>query len=142
MDDKDHLGLLKQKLDALTKILEATRLMELTEGEVSEDDLEREVELFASLYEQRAEVIAKIQKMDEALARYKGESPASEKITGKIRDTAKAIFELDKKHIAASERLKASLSGNLKKIRDGRDVSNAYYDDGISTSGHYFDRTN
>lgn len=135
MDD-----LLKQKLDALIMILEATERLKLT-GEGDDDKILQEAELFSSLYEQRAEVITKIQKLDEELSRHE-EVKADKKLLTKIKNTAEKIAELDKKNLEVSEKFKVFLQGNLKKIRDGRDVSNAYVDENLSTSGYYFDRTN
>ena len=132
--------LLTQKLDALNTILAATKRLKIT-GEGDDEQLEREAELFSSLYEQRAEVIEQIQKLDKEIEETsKGQEP-DRKLLDKIRDTAKAIAELDRQHIAASEKLTVFLRGGLKQIRDGRDVSNAYGEDIGNTSGHYFDRT-
>ena len=144
MTTTEYIDTLQEKLDTMTRILEATKLLELT-GKGDEENLEREAELFSSLYEQRADVIINIQQMDEALGKYKADGTSdakAKKITDKIKETAKAIVELDKKHIAASEKLTVFLRGNLKQIRDGRDVSGAYSDDAASTSGYYFDRKN
>ena len=136
---KGHSDILKQKLEALVNILEATKLLEIT-GEGDEEQLEREAQLYSSLYEQRANVITKIQNMDEELAKFENVVP-DKKISAKIAETAKAIVELDRKHLVDSEKLTAFLRGNIKKIRDGRDVSNAYGDH-HTTSGYHFDKTN
>jgi len=134
-----HSDILKQKLNALVKIREATQRLEIT-GEGDEEQLEREANLYSSLYEQRADVILRIQKMDEELARFKNVKPDKD-ILSKIAENAKAIVELDRKHLAASEKLMAFMKGSIKKIRDGRDVTNAY---GAhqATSGYHFDSTN
>lgn len=140
-EHSEHLDTLKQKLEAMNMILKATKRLTFT-GEGNEEQLEKEAELFSSLYEQRADVITKIQKMDEILTKYNTETPETIKITEKIKETAKAIVELDKKHVEISKKHMLFLRGNIKKIRDGRDINNAYVDDTVASSGYYFDRTN
>jgi len=155
MDDRkqQYLDIINQKLDALHKMLEATKRLEIS-GEGEEDVLELEAERFSSLYEQRAEIFKRIEKMDEELAELKDlESPETDEadefvrtrklIVDKIREMAKELAALDKEHIEASKKITAYLRTNLKQIRDGRDVSNAYTTDTHeSSSGYYFDRTN
>ena len=150
MDDRKqkYLTLLNKKLDALTKILEATGMPNFF-GEGDEEYLQQEAERFTTLYENREEFIAQIQEIDKSLASFMGAGEADDElakigkpVVDKIMETAKAVVELDKKHIAASEKIAAFLKGNLKQIRDGRDVSSAYTDASASTSGNYFDKTN
>lgn len=155
LNKREYLAILNQKLDALTKMLEATKRLNLT-GEGDEENLEREAELFTSLYEQRADVITKIQKMDEALERSeyvvvglledldkdKNFAKARQTIIDRLKETAKAMVDLDKQHLTMSENLMSFVRGNLKKIRDGRDASTAYTDTQGSTSGYHFDKTN
>jgi predicted AAA+ superfamily ATPase len=137
------MAALNQKLEALTNMLEATKRLKLT-GTGSSDELEKEAEQFASLYEQRAEVVANIQQLDVRLGQYAvnglGKSPAQQAAEKKIRETAKAMVELDRQHLAASEKLKGFLKGNLKRIRDGRGISNAYTDILSAQTGYHFDR--
>ena len=148
MDDrkKEYLDVLNQKLDALTKVLNSTKRLKLT-GEGESEQLEQEAEAFSSLYEQRANVITKIEKMDESLAQFKDLendkqfAKVRQPVVDKIKKTAKAIAELDKKNIEISNKLMEFLKGNLKKIRDGRDINNAYTEDHVSTSGYHFDST-
>jgi hypothetical protein len=152
MDDRKqkYVNILNEKLDALLQMLEATKRFKIT-GEGEEEVLEQEAERFASLYEQRAVIFTRIEKMDEELAQLKAEGlglpdkkfdKSCKDIEDKTREAAKALAELDKKNIEASEKLTAFLRGNLKKIRDGRDMSHAYVDTHHTTSGYYFDRTN
>lgn len=150
MDERkqEYLDTLKEKSQALIIMLEATERVIIT-GNGDDEQLMQEAEFISSLYEQRADVITRIQKMDETLAQLKdlekdmALSKLCKPVTDKIKETAKAIVELDKKNIMASEKLTTFLKGGLKKVRDGRDVSSAY---NISTpaasTGHYFDRTN
>jgi hypothetical protein len=148
MDDrrKEYLDILSRKLSALVKILDITDSYEFT-GSGSDEHMEQEAESFASLYEERAEIITEIEKMDAALVPFKDlESDkktvqAGKSVLNRIKETAKAITERDKKNMEISANLTAFLKGNLKKIRDGRDVSNAYTEAQRSSSGYYFDST-
>ena len=145
---QEYVSTLEEKLQALIIMLEATERVIIT-GEGDDEQLYKEAEFISSLYEQRADVVSRIKKMDETLAELKylekdkALVKAVKPIEEKIKETAKAIVELDKKNIESSEKLAVFLKGGLKKIRDGRDVSSAY---NISTqagsSGYLFDRTN
>jgi hypothetical protein len=149
MDDRKqkYLDILTKKLDALLKIHKSTRSIVIT-GEGDDDVLEVEADEFATLYDNRAKLIAEIEIFDKDLLQYKdleddeGLKKKKTPLIEKIRETAKAIVELDKKNIAASTKLMAYLKGNIKQIRDGRDISSAYSDTSGSMSGYYFDRTN
>ena len=138
-----HLEILSQKQHELAKILNATKQLKLT-GEGDDENMEREAELFTSLYEERADVIAKIQKMDEDLAQFEdnwADDIAAQEIIAKIKETAKGIADLDKEHLVVSDKLMEFLKKNIKKIRNGRGVSSAYTDP-ESSSGYYFDSAN
>lgn len=141
---ENYLSILRQKLDALTKMLEATKRLDIT-AEGDDDNMVREAELYASLYEQRADMIVQIQKMDEALSLYKDLeekfAKASQPVLDKIKETARAMVELDKAHMEKSGKILQSLGLNLKKIRDGRDINNAYLDMS-NTSGYHLDTKN
>ena len=145
---QEYLNILNQKLDSLLNMLKATQILQIT-GEGDDDNLVNEAELYSSLYEQRAEVIKKIEKMDEKLVQYddikdnadlvKARSP----IIDKIKAAAKEMAELDKKHLESSKKLTKFLRDELKKIRDGRDINNAYnFEAYEALSGSYFDKTN
>jgi hypothetical protein len=148
MDNRkqEYLNVLTQKFEALMKMLGATRLLKIT-GEGEDDDLVHEAELYSSLYEQRADMIAKIKEMDETLAQFKDIEQdkellkASEPILKSISEAAKEMAELDKKHLETSKKLSLFLRGGLKKIRDGRDVNNAYTLDAFGSTGYRFDST-
>ncbi|MCL1998059.1 MAG: hypothetical protein FWG65_04745 [Turicibacter sp.] len=136
-----HLEILTKKLEIMGKMLSATERLKLTAvGE--RENLEREAELFSSLYEQRADAIARIKRLDEELAAL-GEAAGEAELglLQKISDVAERLIELDKLHAKKSEQLMAFLKGNLKTIRVGRGVADAYdaYGDGDGT-GYYLDR--
>ncbi|MCL1988079.1 MAG: hypothetical protein FWG64_08950 [Firmicutes bacterium] len=140
--DAKYTDILTQKLQALTTIFDATKRIKF-ESTGSSEHMLQEIERFASLYEQRAEIIEKIKLLDEKLAKYK-ETPADSKLIAKIKETAKAIADLDKVNIKVSEEYKVFLKGGLKKVRDGRDISIAYSDGDswANTAGHFFDKAN
>ena len=138
-----HTELLNQKLDIITKIFEATKRLKIS-GEGSEEEIEQEISHFSSLYEQRADLIKHIQKIDVEIAGLNEKSDSNEVacIINKIKEAAKGTAELDKQYMKMSAKLSDFLKGNLKKIRDGRDMSNAYSDvDVYSQSGSYYDKT-
>ena len=140
-----YTELLNQKLDILTKIFEATKRLKIT-GEGSEEEIEQEISHFSSLYEQRADLIKRIQKIDEEITALINNGSADSKeaadIINKIKKAAKGTADLDKKYMEVSAKFSAFVKSNLKKIRDGRDMSSAYSDtDMYSQSGNYFDKT-
>jgi hypothetical protein len=147
MDERkqEYLGLLDQKLEALTNMLEATQAENFTcAGD--QEVLESEAERFTALYEQRDNIIGKIKVIDETIAAGQLEADkallqAGKPTLDKIKKTARNLVELDKKNLEASRKLTEFLKGHLKKIRDGHSISNIYVDPHESTSGYYFDRT-
>jgi len=148
MDDRKqgYMDLLNKKLELLLRMLELTQKVTIT-GEGDEEALEKEAEQFYNLYENRDVIVTKIQKIDKSLAEHKDLetdrefSKTSKPVLDKMKKTARVLIELDKKNIETSQNLTGFLKGNLKKIRDGRDISNKYGEMGESTSGYYFDRT-
>jgi hypothetical protein len=149
MDDRkqEYLALLKRKLAALLRMLELTNQLEIT-GEGEEEQLEKEAECFAALYDNRANIVNKIKKLDESLAQYKdiendkSLAKARQLIFDKMKETVKTLVELDKKNVETARRLTDFLKGNIKKVRGERNINDIYVDTNPSTSGYYFDRTN
>ena len=139
-----YLDALSQKHNELLKMLELTKLAKFT-AEGDEDQMANEAENFATLYERRAKSIENIQKLDKTLAKYKDlednkeVAAASKALIDKIKETARAITELDKKNTEISKKLMDFLKGNIKTIRDGRGISNAYSDVQGSSTGYHFD---
>lgn len=142
---QQYMELLDNKLDAVLKMLKATKKLELT-AKGTQDEMADEADRFSTLYEQRANIIAHIQKMDEGLADLKDLDTVLAKegspIIDKIKAAAKELVELDKKNMAVSKELTEILRGNIKKIRTGRDINTAYVEAGGNVSGYYFDKTN
>ena len=139
-----YTELLNTKLKIVTQIYAATKRLKIT-GEGSDEEIEREISLYSSLYEQRADLIKRIQKIDEEIAVLKNNGLADSKeaadIISKIKKAAKGTVDLDKQYMEISAKFSAFVKSNLKKIRDGRDMSNAYTDpDMYSQSGNYFDK--
>jgi vacuolar-type H+-ATPase subunit I/STV1 len=145
--NREYLELLNKKLESLTNMLKATEQEIFTGGDGDEEQINDEADRFAALYEHRANIIASIEKIDEALAAKqldkndKAFAKSHNEIAEKITNVAKALVELDKKNVKASKRLTDFLRGNVKKIRDGRGISVAYSDFG-SSSGNYYDSKN
>jgi hypothetical protein len=146
MDDckQNYIELLNKKLSSLTKMLETTQRVTIT-GEGEHEDLEKDAEQFASLYERREVFINTLKQLDESLAQFKEyeKDPdlikAATPILKCIGEKAKSIAELDKKNIAVSAKISAFFKGNLKKLRDSRDISNKYSYDIDGSAGHFFD---
>jgi len=151
MDDREqeYLDVLNQKLKALLTILKLTEQTKVT-GEGDEDQLYQEAENYATLYERRANIITKIEEFDKIIANHinngieedKKIAAESKTLADKMKSAVKSVTELDKKNMAASEKLMGFLKGNIKKMRDGRGVNNAYIDMQGASSGNYFDSSN
>lgn len=142
--EQQYLKLLNQKSAEVGKILELTQQAHFTG---LKENIEDESERFASLYENREEIISRIQMIDDALSDEAfddvadSEEPIYKQTIERIKSMAAAIVELDKKNMAVSEKLSGLLRGNLKQIREGRGTSDKYtsvYEE--STSGFLFDK--
>jgi hypothetical protein len=143
---QEYLNLLNQKLELLLNMQSITQKAEFS-GEGDEELLEMETERFVRLYERRAKLMTKIEQTDAALASYKNMESDKElarlrgSIEDKMKEAAKAVLEFDKRNMEFSSKFMLFVKGNLKKIRDGRGVNNAYTDIKGATSGYYFDKT-
>jgi len=138
---QQFVELLKQKLAALHGMVEITSKLELT-GEGDGDKIADEAERFSLVYEQRAVIVAKIQKLDFVIDSLKEDFKDSkdvEEVMQKIREAAKTLVEMDRKNIEASAKLTVFLRDNLKKMKDGKDLNHRYSELGDMTSGHRFD---
>ena len=144
----EYLDLLNQKLNHLLNMLKATEAEKLT-GEGTQEQLAEEADRFSDLYERRASIITSIEEIDKALASKQIDIESDKvffaafsEVSEKIKDTAKTLIELDKKNFEIASRLKEVLKGNIKKLREGRGINNAYSDLTNFSSGHYFDKKN
>ena len=150
MDERkqQYLELLNIKLGHLKHMLELTEKTHFTSSVDDEEALIKDAEEFANLYEGRGRIVTRIEKVDAELAKYKdleGDKSIAKEvraIAAKGKETAAAIVELDKKNMAMSSKFTGFVKGNLKKIRDGREMNNIYGDNLEVTSGHYFDSQN
>ena len=129
--------LLQDKLNALLEMLKLTKETVIT-GVGEDESLIEEVEAFAMLYDKRAVLITKIEELDAALPPM---SDIKGPLVDKIRETAKVISDLDKSNTDAANRLMSFVKGNLKTIRNGRGINNAYVDSDEGLSGYYFDKS-
>jgi C4-dicarboxylate-specific signal transduction histidine kinase len=151
---KQYIDLLNQKLDALTKIFDITKNAVFT-GE--EEHFEQEAENFAALYEKRANIIARIEKIevrlsaiakdcaiDDKSSKNKEFTKARKTIKDKATTIRDDILALDKNNTEISQKLMNFLKGGMKKLRDGKDISSKYVDayQQYSTAGYYVDRKN
>lgn len=148
MDDrKQYLELLNKRLEYLQQMLQLTQKKQFDSPESDEEAMFKATEEFSGLYESRGRVVARIEKIDAELVKYKhmeNDKDIEEEVNAikaKVKETAAAIIELDKKHMSLSTKFTGFIKDGLKKIRDGREMSNMY-GDGESSSGNFFDSQN
>jgi uncharacterized membrane protein YgaE (UPF0421/DUF939 family) len=140
---QDYLDLLNRQLEALNKMLTITKTLEMGTAQ-SPEQIEEEAERFCAVYEQRADVILRIQLILETLKEYEDLKGCAEgeEVTVKIKAAAKALVEMDKKNIQSSAALTVFLRDNLKKIKESQGINHRYNELGNMTSGHHFDSKN
>ena len=145
-----YIELLGQKLKALNLMLEVTQ----NEVFTGNDDLaEREAEAFVTLYGRRTSILSDIEKIDDAIellepldAQDIEEPEFQEQIVGfreKMKAIAKEMLELDKANMAAYEKISTFFKGNMKHVRQTKDLNNRYIDNlDAFTDGHLLDKRN
>jgi len=143
------LDLMGQKIDFLNRMVELTRAATFT-GE--EPNAEREVDAFVALYEKRTAILARIEKIDDALGLLDplDESDMADidfqnsvvKLREAGRDIAVEMLAMDKANTAAYEKLSAYLKDTMKTTRQTRDLSTKYLDEYDSPGGSYLDKKN
>jgi hypothetical protein len=142
MDNRkqEYLALLNKQLEALNRMVTITKGLNIGNAQQAEE-FEEEAERFCAVYEQRADVIARIQKILEALTAYEDLKGCAEgeQVSAQIKAAAKALVDMDRKNIETSATLTVFLRDNLKKMKDGKDLSHGYNELGDMTSGHHFD---
>ncbi|MCL2400180.1 MAG: hypothetical protein FWC91_10640 [Defluviitaleaceae bacterium] len=145
MDDRkqQYLELLNKRLGYLQQMLQLTQKNTFDNPNTDEETMLKEAEEFSNLYEGRGRIVTRIEKIDAELVQYKdleGDEALAKEVNSikeNVNTIAAAIIELDKKNMALSAKFTGFMRDNLKKIRDGREVSSIYNVE--SSSGNYFD---
>jgi len=143
------MDLMAQKIDLLNRIVALTRAEKFTGNE---DNVEAEVGAFIDLFEKRTAIIARIEKIDDALGLLDPfdetdlfDNQFQDNIVN-FREQARAIatemIALDRANAAAVEKLSMHLKQNMKNIRQTREINHRYLDDFETTGGSFLDKKN
>jgi len=140
------MELMEQKTDILQKILDITRPILLT-GDP--DNIDYEAQAFVNLYQRRENILVGVEKIDAQIAALNlPEQLGAEYviqlavINDKQKKIATELIELDKANMAIYEKLKEQVKGDLKNVRQTKDVNEAYMDAFDSPQGYLFDKKN
>ena len=116
-----------------TRIFEVTAALQLTGLEENE---EQEVEAYATLMETRAPWVAELTALKPQITPAQRGTPAFERIIQIIAD----ITALDKAQLATIEQMQANMRDDIKEMKSGQKMTNAYnaYQDNLGVS--YFDK--
>ena len=142
-----YIELLQKKFDALNSMREAT-LEQIFTGD--ESLVEQEAEAFVALYEKRAEILERVEKIDDALELLDPleaedlidtdfQTQAAE-LRQKMVELAKEMVGLDKANMAAYEKMSAYVRDNMKQARQGQDLIQGYDDYLDANEGHFMDK--
>jgi len=141
-----YLELMGQKTIILEKILT------LTKGTVfsgEKQDAEKDAEAFAELYERREKIIKRIEKIEAEMAALNlppAFGPEMNEAVDSIIDQQKAIaaqlLKLDEANTEMYHKIKAHVQLDMKNVRQGLDVNEAYADTYVTGEGSYFDKKN
>jgi len=146
-----YVELMEQKSAVIARVLEVTRAVSFTGAE---DAVEKEADAFSSLYEQREIILRRIPKIEAEMEKESIAISANKLVSDvhqirlnaiivKQKEMASELIALDEANFKVYEKLKSHLAGDLKTVRQSRDVNERYnedfYDD---TRGYYFDKKN
>jgi len=146
-----YIELMEQKSVVIARVLEATRAVSFTGDK---EAAEKEADAFSSLYEKREIILRSIPKIEAELEKESNAMSANKlvsevhqirlkNIIAKQKEMAAELIALDEANFKVYEKLKAQLAGDLKTVRQSKDVNDRYnedfYDD---TRGYYFDKKN
>jgi ABC-type Zn uptake system ZnuABC Zn-binding protein ZnuA len=141
-----YLDLLRQKLAAMHKMMEATKAANFTGKEA---DTEKDAQTFVALYEKRANILTRIEQLDDAMALLESDAMEDEnfntavtEIKTEIRELAGEFITLDKENMSVYQKLSSRLKEDIKKARQSRNINNRYVEDFDAAQGHYFDARN
>lgn len=129
IDIKATIELLTQKRDFVTNIFETTKAIGFTGSE-------EDIEIYINLIEKRQSMFEKISDIDKILSGsphmeiISDPDPETlkqiEKITESIKEQSNKIIELDKKNQVLIDKSKATLTGQIKNVKQGKSLTNIY----------------
>jgi len=150
-EQRQHLELLKQKLDALERMLNVSKKSNFTcKKEVSD----QEADAFVDLMQKRDNILAKIEKIDYNIANvvamlqcmtfeqstYELEK---EQLDSLIKVVAGKIIDIDKINNNAAAQIFEYLKENVKQVRQTKVLTSKYNpDDDYRGLGYYLDKKN
>ncbi|MCL2168664.1 MAG: hypothetical protein FWB74_01400 [Defluviitaleaceae bacterium] len=148
-----YLELMEQKNAVVERVLELTRKQVFTGAA---DAAESEAEAFSELYERREIVLRSIPKIEASLkheSEVMGLPPGGhlvsekyraqlEEIISRQKGMATELIELDEANFKVYEKLKSQIMGDLKNVRQSKNLNERYLDDTYDTQGYYFDKKN
>jgi len=142
-----YVELLHEKRNALDCMRQATKQQVFTGDESL---VKQEAEAFIALYEQRSEVLARVEKIDDALELL---DPLDEKdledtsfqvrvveLRQKMVELAREMVSLDKKNMAVYEKISAYVKNDMRQARQGQDLLQGYDDYVDTNEGHFVDK--
>ncbi|MCL2574435.1 MAG: hypothetical protein FWE34_07790 [Defluviitaleaceae bacterium] len=142
-----YIELLQGKLDALIYMRDVTQSQNFT-GDTSK--IEKEAEAFIALYEKRSNILARVEKIDDALelldpldATDLDDTEFQAKVMGfrkSMTDLAREMVDLDKANMVVYEKMRGYLRDNLKQVRQGVDLIQGYDDYLDQNQGHFMDK--
>jgi hypothetical protein len=146
-----YIELMEQKSAVIARVLEITRAVSLTG---KEESVEKEADAFSTLYEQREIILRRIPKIEAEMEK-ETDAMSANKLVSEVhqiriknivasqKEMATELIALDEANFKVYEKLKSHLAGDLKTVRQSKDVNERYnedfYDD---TRGYYFDKKN
>lgn len=125
--NKNIVELLTQKRDFMTNILNATKSTSLK-------GTEKDVDVYTELIENRqiifnniSDIDKKLQKQEDIISNASGDFLKQINIILEaIQSQAKQIIELDNQNKSLVEKAKTSLTGQIRSVKQGKNLSNIY----------------
>lgn len=143
------LDLMEQKHQALKQMLDLTEKTVFT-GEQA--NAEKEVEAFVALYDRRSNILARIEKIDDALGLVEPLDAADmedfdfqERVIAlrtQTMETVREMVRLDKQNVLVYEKLSEFLKGSMRHVKQSKDINSRYFDDFEGAEGGFLDKSN
>ena len=146
---------MEQKSAVIARVLELTRAQIFTG---TPESAEAESDAFSELYERREIVLQSMTKLESQLqeeAQAQAITPGQplidanlneqlKQIVANQKEMATTLIALDEANFKAYEKIKSHLVGDLKNVRQTKDVNERYSDNFYfnEEQGHYFDKKN